>query len=107
MPGCRRPSETDRYSGSEAASWPNSSRQPVRKRATLSRSSATSLTGRRTSFWRLAALRWVSGSKLRMLSMVSPNRSRRTGSAAPEAKMSTMPPRMANSPGSITVAARP
>ena len=54
-----------------------------------------------------SALRWVPGSKMRIDSMVSPNRSSRTGSGSPAGKMSMMPPRMAYSPGSITVPARP
>ena len=70
-------------------------------------SSGTSETGRRVRRWRRSALRWVPGSKMRINSMVSPNRSRRTGSASPAGKMSMMPPRMAYSPGSITVPARP
>ena len=40
-------------------------------------------------------LRWVAVSKRRMLSMVSPNRSRRTGPDSPGGKMSMMPPRIA------------
>ena len=46
--------------------------------------------------------RWESGSKVRTDSISSPKKSTRTGSGAPGAKMSTMPPRWANSPGRST-----
>ena len=72
----------------------------------LAGSSGTSLTGRSTSSATLALLRCVPVSKRFMLSMLSPNRSSRTGSASPAAKMSRMPPRVAYSPGSITVPVR-
>ncbi len=81
MPGCRRPSLIDRYTGSVAAASLNRSRQPVRKRVMLSRSRNTSLTGRSISSVSFALpLRCVAGSNGRMLSTVSPNRSIRTGS---------------------------
>jgi hypothetical protein len=51
-------------------------------------------------------VRWVSGSKARIDSSVSPKKSSRTGSAMPGANRSTMPPRMAYSPASRTVEAR-
>ena len=45
-----------------------------------------------------ARVRWVSGSKLRRLSMVSPKNSMRTGSAGSGGKTSRMPPRRATWP---------
>ena len=83
IPGCRRPSETAWYSGSSSAPAPNSSRQPSRKRVTLAASIGTSETGRSTSASMVPVLRWVEVSNRRMLSMVSPNMSSRTGSASP------------------------
>jgi hypothetical protein len=51
-------------------------------------------------------LRWLSGSKRRMLSSSSPKKSRRRGWSSPGGKTSTMLPRRAYSPGSPTVSAR-
>ncbi len=107
MPPCRRCSDTLRYTGSAAASGPKCARQPVRKRDTLSASSDSSATGRSTRLSQRPVERCVAGSKRRMFSTSSPNRSRRTGSLSPAGNTSKMPPRVANSPGSITVSARP
>ena len=85
---------------------PNSSRYRVLKRDTDSSSSATSLTGRNTKRGNAPLVRWVIGSNVRMLSSSSPNKSRRKGSAVPGANTSTMPPRTAYSPASMTCSVR-
>ena len=51
-------------------------------------------------------MRWVSGSKRRRLSTVSPKNSRRTGSSPSEGKTSRMPPRRATCPGAVTGSSR-
>ncbi len=55
---------------------------------------------------RAAWVRCDTGSNCRMLSSVSPKKSSREGRAWPGANRSRMPPRTANSPGSITVPVR-
>ena len=50
--------------------------------------------------------RCVAGSYVRSVSIVSPMNSRRTGCASPAGKMSTMPPRIANSPCSSAGSSR-
>ena len=69
-------------------------------------SSRASLTGSKVTSLSCLVERWVSGSKARMDSSVSPNRSSRTGSSDEGGKTSITPPRMANSPRSETVEAR-
>ena len=89
------------------AAGSNSSRQAERKRA-IDVAVERHLGDRaQRQAPRLAPLRWVAGSNTRIDSMVSPNRSSRTGSGSPAGNRSMMPPRMAYSPGSITVPARP
>ena len=78
----------------------------MRKRLIASLSSNASLTGSSETSFSCLVERWVSGSKARIDSSVSPNMSRRTGSSEPGGNTSITPPRMANSPFSDTVEAR-
>jgi hypothetical protein len=71
----------------------------------LASSRMTSETGASSTRATASVVRWVSGSKRRAASSTSPKRSSRTGSSAPGGKMSMSPPRIAKSPGSVTVGA--
>jgi hypothetical protein len=72
----------------------------------LASSRRTSLTGRSISSSDSPVVCCDIGSKRRMRSISSPNRSMRSGSSAPGGRMSAMSPRKAYSPASITISAR-
>ncbi|MNL32572.1 hypothetical protein D3C87_1544330 [compost metagenome] len=68
--------------------------------------SDTSLIGLRSRERTWPVVRWLAGSKERIVSSVSPKKSSRSGSPLPGTKTSRMPPRTAYSPTSRTVATR-
>ena len=80
----------------------SSSRQRLRKRARAASSIGNSRPGSRRTSGTGYRLRWLSGSKVRMLSISSSNRSTRYGTLLPIGNRSISEPRTAYSPGLTT-----
>ena len=101
-----RPRSSDSRSAATSGRPANRPGRRSRRAARVERVGKRSESGRAVEARHRVGVRWVSGSNVRRLSMVSPKSSIRTGRSRSEGKMSTMPPRRANWPGAVTGSSR-
>ena len=102
MPPGAMPLLTSLYSDDFDGSPSNASRKRPRKRLRAVSSSGNSRAGSIRISGTGYSVRWVSASKVLMLSMSSPKRSSRYGSVLPIGNRSMSPPRIEYSPGDTT-----
>ncbi len=102
MPAVAMPVAMSLYSRTRVGSPSTCSRQRERKAVRAASSIGNSRPGSSRTSGTGYRLRWVSGSKVRMLSTSSPNRSTRYGTSEPIGNRSISPPRTAYSPGETT-----